>query len=565
MKTHGNAIYDGKHNGWLIRCEPHVALRLKRVFAKIDSKKVGELFLSNTSENARDLEWFMERYPLECSHPDVLKKSADAHRDRESLVNSLLAGTNQTVDFPMALPPREYQAQAAAIARVNGGLLLADDVGLGKTVSAIAAFTNPQLMPCLVVALAHLPPQWTAAIQKFAPHLRCHTLKKGTPYDLRGKDGLLPDVIISSYHKLHGWAETLAPILRTVVFDECQELRHAGTAKWNAATYLAQRLTCRMGLSATPIYNYGHEMWNVMEAIAPGALGNRSEFITEWCHDGQTITHPQAFGQYMRDSGLMLRRTRREVGRELPGLTSIPHPIECDADALERLGSGCDELAEIILHGGELFRGQKMQAAAEFDMRMRQATGIAKAPYVAAFVRMMAEQGEPVVLYGWHREVYSIWQRLLSDLNPVLYTGTETPVQKERSKQSFIHGESKVLCISLRAGAGLDGLQDVCSTVVLGELDWSPGVHEQCIGRVYRDGQQRPVFAYFLLSNSGSDPVIADVLGLKTQQIDGIRNPKQELLEKLEVDPDHIKKLAEAYLKQRRASRSTRVSEQIGH
>jgi SNF2 family DNA or RNA helicase len=102
--------------------------------------------------------------------------------------------------------------------------------------------------------------------------------------------------------------------------------------------------------------------------------------------------------------------------------------------------------------------------------------------------------------------------------------------------------------MSLRSGAGLDGLQDVCNTIVFGELDWSPGVHEQCTGRVYRDGQEHGSVAYYLVSEDGSDPIVADVLGLKKQQIEGIKDPDQELVEKLEVDPDHVKKLAKHIL-----------------
>ncbi len=69
---------------------------------------------------------------------------------------------------------------------------------------------------------------------------------------------------------------------------------------------------------------------------------------------------------------------------------------------------------------------------------MRQATGIAKAPYVAEFVRMLVESGESVMLYGWHRDVYNIWLERLAEFNPVMYTGTEGPAAKERSKQAFL-------------------------------------------------------------------------------------------------------------------------------
>lgn len=191
-----------------------------------------------------------------------------------------------------------------------------------------------------------------------------------------------------------------------------------------------------------------------------------------------------------------------------------------------------------------------MRAAEELSMVLRQATGIAKAPYVAAFVRLLVESGERVVLYGWHRECYRIWQAQLEDLNPVLYTGSESEPQKRRAVEAFVEGDAQVICISLRAGAGLDGLQHASRTVVFGELDWSPGVHEQNVGRVFRDGQKEPVTAYMLVADTGSDPIVADVLGLKRGQIEGVRDPDRPLIEQLEVDPDHVKRLAEGYLRQ---------------
>lgn len=554
MRTFGQLVYSEESQSWFVKAEPHVALKFKRVFPKIKPWTHGVLCLSDTAENARDLEWFIERYPLELS-PETcsrLTERSNAHREKESLVAKLLASDCAKLDFPMALPPRDYQKQAAALVEANGSLLLADDVGLGKTVAAIAGFANPKMRPVLVATLAHLPPQWRDDfLTKFTPHLSVHILKKSTPYDIRQKDGSLPDVILSSYHKLAGWAETLAPIIKSIVFDECQELRKSESQKYGGAQFLAEAAKYRMGLSATPFYNYGAEMFNVMGCVSPGALGSRSEFLTEWCQNSESITDPKAFGSYMRESGLMLRRTRKDVGRELPPCQTIIQEIETDSHVLDRLEKGCDELARIILASSESNRGDKMRASAEFDMRMRQATGIAKAPYVAEFVRILAENGEPVVVYAWHREVYSILQSRFPELNPVMYTGSESPAQKQRAKEQFISGESRVILISLRSGAGLDGLQKACSTVVFAELDWSPGVHEQNIGRVFRDGQESPVFAYFLLSTEGSDPIVSDVCGIKSQQIEGVKNPNAELVQKLEIDPDHIKKLAEAYLRKK--------------
>lgn len=67
-------------------------------------------------------------------------------------------------------------------------------------------------------------------------------------------------------------------------------------------------------------------------------------------------------------------------------------------------------------------------------------------------------------------------------------------------------------------------------------------------GRVHRDGQEKPTFAYILLSDQGSDPAMADVLRLKTGQLEGIIDPHADVIEKTQTDPEHVKKLAASWL-----------------
>jgi SNF2 family DNA or RNA helicase len=178
---------------------------------------------------------------------------------------------------------------------------------------------------------------------------------------------------------------------------------------------------------------------------------------------------------------------------------------------------------------------------------MRQTTGVAKAKTVAAFARMMVEAGEAVVLWGWHREVYEIWNKEFSDLRPAMYTGSETASKKEAAKARFLAGETDVLIMSLRSGAGVDGLQARCATGIFGELDWSPGIHQQCIWRLDREGQTSPVTALFLVTDDGSDPPMMDVLGIKASEAQHIVDPHLGV-EVRENDTGHLRKLVERYL-----------------
>lgn len=565
--SYGSVQYLPGTERWRIVCEPFVRARLKRVFPRAPQQAGDTLTLSATPENTRELAWFLDRFPMDVDRRDILEGLTLRHKASERALADLLAGYIAAPSVPLAEPARDYQVLAAQMLDVKDGYILADDVGLGKTVSAIAATVVPGRLPALVVCPAHLPRQWKKMFQRFAPHLNVHVLKKGTPYDLspkkRGRQAeqsellppVLPDVIVSSYHKLRGWADELAGKVQFVIFDECQQLRSPGTEIYFAAVHVAQRAKKRIGLSATPIYNYGNEFFYVLDALAPEALGDHDEFVREWCtplpNGKARLNDAKEFGAYLRREGLMLRRTRADVGRELPPLEKIVHEIDADTKVLESLKGDAVALARIVLSAGEQYRGQKMQAAGEFDALMRQATGIAKAPYVAEFVKLLLESGEPVVLFGWHRAVYDIWLEALKDFNPVLYTGTESANQKDEAVRRFTEGESKVLILSLRSGAGLDGLQEVCRLMVFGELDWSPGVHEQCMGRPHRDGQTKPCAAYFLLSDSGADPIMADVLGVKREQIENVRNPDTALAERIETGEGHLRRLAREFLAKR--------------
>lgn len=80
-------------------------------------------------------------------------------------------------------------------------------------------------------------------------------------------------MILISYHKLRGWADHLARIAVYVIFEECQQLRRDDSQIHEACQTLAAATLVRMGLSATPIYNYGGEFFNVIQILQPDALG----------------------------------------------------------------------------------------------------------------------------------------------------------------------------------------------------------------------------------------------------------------------------------------------------
>ena len=346
-----------------------------------------------------------------------------------------------------------------------------------------------------------------------------------------------------------------------------QELRNGThTDKGRAAHNITRDASYVVGLTATPVYNYGGELHSIYDIVAPDALGSREEFLREWggkqwhTASGQahaTVADPKALSLHLRESGLMIGRTRKEVARELPygDAEKVPHVIDADPAVLDRLTGDAVELARLIL-SDTASREARFNAGGQLDTQMRLATGLAKAPFVAAFVQSLlaSEATQKVVLWGWHHAVYDVWTERLAraGIRVSRYTGTESTAGKEAAVRKFMDESSlgaQVLIMSLRSGAGLDGIQGVCSVGVFGELDWSPKIMDQCAGRLARDGQENQVVTYYLLSDQGADPKMAETLDLKEAQAAPIEDPHAAVVAAL-PSSDRIRRLAEDVLRQ---------------
>lgn len=563
MRTFGSLSRLG--DSWVLtKAEPHVVMKLKRVFPKVATTATLPIRLFGADDLAADLLWFMERYPLQIAKED--REELESRRARlfadQAEIDAILLPDWQprAIDaFRPERSPYPYQARAAEIAHRRGRLLLLDDVGLGKTISALAAVANEGRLPAAIVVQAHLATQWVKEYVETFTTLTAHIVKTTKPYSLPPAD-----IYVFKYSNIAGWTDIASRgTFRSVVYDEVQELRRGiDTQKGRAAEVFTRSAGMVIGLTATPIYNYGSEIYRVLNFIAPGEMGGWDEFCREWCRvKGQhwVVKEPDALGTYLNETGLTLRRTEEDVETDMPPVNRIVRTVEDEEGVVEDAAAEARALALRVTGGSFVERGQ---AARELDVFARRVTGLAKARSVAAMVRMIVESGEPVLLAGWHRDVYDIWMKALGDLNPVLYTGTESQAQKDRAKADFMEGRTNLMIISLRSGAGLDGLQHRCATVVFGEFDWSPQVHKQVIGRVRRPGQKRQVEAIFLASENGSDPVIIETLGLKSSQSRGILDPMKGA-EHVVSDESRLMKLANQYLGRTDAMAPARTPEEI--
>ena len=526
--TYGILSYNRKSKCWIIRGEPCVTELAKRLFPGCEGRGRGVARFTAHRRIIGDLNWLMLRYPLQVKESDRARWESALEEAREYAVRR-----EQALSMPeTATPPAEtfagellpFQKQGLGFLLSTRRCLLADEMGLGKTVQALAFLATTAAYPAILVVPPHLIRNWQREVERFLSpdgRLRVHVIKGLTPYALPEAD-----IYIIHYLLLRGWKEVLPGMgFRTVIFDEMQELRRNGTGKYSAASLLSEACENCIGLSGTPIYNNGGEIWNVVNIIDFHFLGDWESFSREWCYGYNTavVAKPELLGEYLRSEGLMLRRLKADVLAELAPKRRLVQEIDWDDAVYRELMAPVARQLQMLRATDDPSRRAIIEDA--ISQTQRQATGIAKAPFVCAFVRALVEGGEKVLLMAHHHAVMDIYKKELKALNPKFITGRETDKQKDEAASAFMEGKTDLLCISLRSASGLNLQRATC--VVFGELDWSPAVHSQAEDRAHRIGQKDSLLCYYLVSPRGSDRDMQDALGLKVSQFVAIMGDSQ--------------------------------------
>ena len=524
-RTYGTLSYNRRSKCWTVKADPSVTEMCKRLFPGSAGSKRGEARFTAHRRMVGDLMWLMLRYPLEVNPRDRALWDKSVQDAREHAIRKAIASR-----LPERMTPpegtftgelRPFQQEGLAILMQHDRCLLADEMGLGKTVQALSYLASTDSFPALVIPPPHLTRNWTEEAGRFlrirGEKPRIHVIKGLKPYELPEAD-----VYIMHYLLLRGWKEVLPTLgFKAVIFDEVQELRHTGTEKYSAASLLSESCERVIGLSGTPIYNTGGEIWNVINILDYHFLGDWESFSREWCYGygNAVVIKPDLLGAYLKREGLMLRRTKQEVLKELPPKRRLVMAVDSDEGTYRKLMQPVVKtLAR--MRQEEATASQRALWAMEVEQGERQATGVAKAPSVAQFVRALLEADEKVLLFAHHHQVMDIYKKELHSFSPVFITGRETPAMKERAVERFMTGRTNLCCISLRAASGLNLQRASC--VVFGELDWSPAVHSQAEDRAHRMGQTDSILCYYLVSASGSDQEMQDALGLKVSQFVGL-------------------------------------------
>ncbi len=501
-------------------------------------EKSDEVIIPDSSESIKQLKMIMDSYPL-----GILSKSA---WHRKIIKTHAVKPPTPPVKHKLnkATPGEQFRGKLLDfqmegldfLIKSSGDALLADDMGLGKTVQTLAYVTTErQAFPVLVVAPLVTVNNWEREIAKFVKKKSrngriVESESPSTTIIRTGKRQELPktDFYIINYELLYKRLADLSKVgFKTVVCDEVQNLRSKTTQKYRAVKRLAALPSTqfRIGLSGTPIYNRGSEIWPIVDILKPGLLGNFKEFCEYFCYVNEkgkalVLENKRESLRNELQKHVMLRRKKSDVLKELKDKVRYKELIASNTEyyieELNKIWTRLEE--EWKVAETDLARSASNMRAIKSE---RQVAGIAKLPHVINFVKNIMEIEESVVVFCHHKLIHKLLHEKLAEFSPVSIIGGQTDKTRYEQIDKFQRGESKLMIAGIRAGnVGINLTR--AKYAIFAELDWSPAIHRQAEDRLHRIGQKNTVFAYYLIGKGTLDDHVANVLVDKSYEIDSI-------------------------------------------
>ena len=497
-----------------------------------------EVIIEDSTESIKQLKLLMDRYPLEILSKTVWqRKIVKTYAPKPMLppIKHKLKRAKAGEQFRGKL--MNFQKEGLDfLLKSSGNALLADEMGLGKTVQTLAyVSTEKQTFPVLVVAPLVTLKNWEREIEKFLKKKsRNGRIIESTSPSVTlirtGKSKELPvsDIYVINYELLLKRSDDIEKVgIRTIVCDEVHNLRSKTTQKYKAVKKLAASSTVnyRIGLSGTPIYNRGSEIWPIVDILKPGLLGSFKEFCEYFCYvndKGKAIVleNKRASLRNELQKHVMLRRKKADVLKELKDKVRYKQVIASDTEFyLEELDKIWHKLeAEQKVAQTEFSKSASYHRAIQSE---RQIAGVAKLPHVINFVKDIMEIEESVVVFCHHKVIHKLLHESLQEFSPVSIIGGQSDNTRQDQIDKFQKGESKLMIAGIRAGnVGINLTR--AKYVIFAELDWSPAIHRQAEDRLHRIGQKNTVFAYYLIGNGTLDDHVASILVDKSYEIDAI-------------------------------------------
>jgi SNF2 family DNA or RNA helicase len=515
-----------------------------------------------------------------------LSDNLDYYEARIKLFNlSVMADYDQLICLPTltGIDQHWYQIETArkVLRQLGGRALLADEVGLGKTIEAGLILSEylarGMIQSLLIITPASLVSQWQLELSSKFNIDTITTDDKQLQLN-PNKFWSTNNRIIASLNTAKSAKHFNLVTTRNwdlVIVDEAHHLKNRNTLNWKLVNALNKRFI--LMLTATPVQNSLVELFNLLTLLKPGLLKTEAAFKKEYVSskNGRVPKNPEKLRQLMRE--VMVRNTRSLVDVQLPkrfATTITVTPSKSEAKLYEDLTEylrvfevGTSDSTEVqkldkFTRTNLLMRaGSSPQALAdslknlakkfpsdELKTLTRRASQIKQVEKAQALVDLLKKSSNKTIVFTTHRATSAYLAKTFeaAGISFTQFLGDMSLKEKDAAIEAF-RDHIPVLLASETGGEGRN--IQFANSIVNYDLPWNPMKIEQRIGRIHRIGQKQDVFIFNFCLKDSIEEYILKILHDKINMFELVVGEIETILGNIDEDFDFSEVVIDIWLK----------------
>lgn len=466
--------------------------------------------------------------------------------------------------LPQLTPlPHQLEVAKQVVENMNGKAILADEVGLGKTIEAGLILKEYMIRglvkKVLILVPASLVTQWSYELtSKF--YIPAVSQRKSYVWEQC-------DVVVSSIDTAKRAPHReiiLSQDYDLIIIDEAHKLKNNKTKNYEFVQSLKKKF-CLL-LTATPIQNRIGEIFNLVSLLKPGHLGNESVFNEKYKKDSRDINDNEHLKELVNK--VMIRNRRADTGIEWTKRQVETIPIELSKeeqdlyDSVTELRSEGDwtttsafsvmtlqreacSSREAVFFTLKNMLQKKENPSKEYQDQItyliEKVNAVHTNSKAVKALELIQQVNDKVIIFTEYRatQLYLQWFLKQNGISSVPFRGGFKRGKKDWMRQLF-ENNVQVLIATEAGGEGIN-LQ-FCNHIINFDLPWNPMRLEQRIGRIHRLGQEKDVMIYNFATKGTVEEHVLKLLHEKINLFEKVIGDLDDILTRLEFGSfeDHL-------------------------
>jgi SWI/SNF-related matrix-associated actin-dependent regulator of chromatin subfamily A-like protein 1 len=437
---------------------------------------------------------------------------------------------NRVIDYSpySERPPMTHQKIAIEKLLANDRFILADDMGVGKTTSAVIASVECDVKKVLIVCPASLKINWKREIENYSDSKIL--VVEGKKWGSTFKYYIINYDILKNFHSTENveddeaYQTIVKENFELAIVDEAHYISNSTAQRTKILNEVLQKIPKVWLLTGTPMTSRPINYYNLLKIVNSPLTINWKTYVRRYCAGYQFTVGGRRIWNTSGSSNLdelreqskafVLRRMKTEI-LDLPEKIISPVFLELKNSFYD------DELSEFLRITEDNKEKESITVTLNRLMKLRQLIAIEKVEYTCELIDRVLEQERKVIVFtNFTMSLDMLHEKYKK--KSVILDGRMSKERRQDSVDRFQNDDKiKIFISNIKAG-GVGITLTAAEVVIMNDLSFVPADHSQAEDRAYRYGQQNSVLVYYPIFENTIEMTIYNILQKKKGIIDQV-------------------------------------------